>query len=173
MKNSTHKSEYSSVSPCLTCTKQSRAEQKLMPRKQEQESAFFEWPLWAQATNTPQSCRLEQHFSSFWGGSNCFCGSGRHPSSILRFRADSSGTHRAFCGSGAVPIGPFEHSALLGRARAVHLDPAAAGSWAGSSGHFELAAAPVRARVATSTHLRLRARLEQPNAANKPGRRRL
>ena len=73
-----------------------------------------------------------------------------HPSTILRFRG-GCGTHRAFCGSGADSRGT----------RRVFC-----GSGAGSSGHFEPSAAPGRARAAISSHLRLRARLERPYAAN-------
>ena len=71
----------------------------------------------------------------------------RHPSSILRFGADSSGIRRAFCGSGADSISTFR---------------VFCGSGAGSSGHFEPFAAPGRARDAISSQLRLRGGLEQP-----------
>ena len=55
---------YTSVNPCITCTKQSGAEQKLMPITDEQESALFERPFRTQATNAPHGCGLELHFSS-------------------------------------------------------------------------------------------------------------
>ena len=82
-----------------------------------------------------------------------------HPSSILRFRggssgtrrafcgsgADSSGTHRAFCGSGADSIGTFRVFCGGGLERPFR---AICGPGAGSSGHFEPSAAPGRARAA-------------------------
>ena len=153
---------YTSVNPCITCTKQSGAEQKLMPIKDEQEAALFERPFRTQETNAPHGCGLERHFSSML---RLLGRLERHPSSILRLRggssgicrafcgsgADSSGTRRAFCGSGADSSGTFR---------------VFCGSGAGSSGHFEPAAAPGRARAAISSHLRLRARLERPYAAN-------
>ena len=143
---------YTSVSPCITCTKQSGAEQKLMPIKDEQGAALFERPFRTQETNAPHRCGLERHFSSML---RLLGKLERHPSSILRLPggssgtcrafccsgADSSGTRRAFCGSGADPIATF---------RIFY------GSGAGSSGHFEPAAAPWRARAAISSHLRLR-----------------
>ena len=148
---------YTSVSPCITCTKQSGAEQKLIPIKDEQGAALFERPFRTQETNAPHGCGLERHFSSML---RLLGRLERHPSSILRLRggssgicrafcgsgADSSGTRRAFCGSGADSSGTFR---------------VFCGSGAGSSGHFEPSAAPGRARAAISSHLRLRARLER------------
>ena len=55
---------YTSVNPCITCTKQGGAEQKMMPIKDEQGAAFFERPFRAQETNAPHGCGLERHFSS-------------------------------------------------------------------------------------------------------------
>ena len=150
-----------SVSPCVTCTKQSGAEQKLMPLKDEQGAALFERPFRTQETNAPQGCGLERHFSSTL---RLLGRLERHPSSILRLRggssgtrrafcasgADSSGTRRAFCGSGADSSGTFRVFCASG---------------ASSSCHFDLFAAPGRARAAISGDLRLRARLERPNAA--------
>jgi len=150
------------VNPCITCTKQSGAEQKLMPIADEQGAALFERPFRAQETKAPHGCGLERHFSSMLQLQGRL---GRHPSSILRLRdgssgtrrafcgsgADSSGTRRAFCGSGADSIGTFR----------VFCD-----SGAGSSGHFEPAAAPGQAPATISSQLRLRARLERPYAAN-------
>ena len=89
---------YTSVNPCITCTKQSGAEQKLMPIADEQGAALFERPFRAQETKAPHGCGLERHFSSMLQLQGRL---GRHPSSILRLRDGSSGTRRAFCGSGA------------------------------------------------------------------------
>jgi len=141
--------------------KQSRAEQKLMPIKDEQESAFFDRPFRTQAKNAPHGCGFERHFSSMLRLQGRL---ERHLSSILRLRggssctrrsfcssgADSSGTRRAFCSSGANSIGTFREFCCSG---------------ASSSSHFEPSAAPGRARAAISSHLRLRARLEQQVAA--------
>ena len=153
---------YTSVNPCITCTKQSRAEHKLMPITDEQEAALFERPFRAQETNAPHSCGLERHFSSIlWLQGRLQ----RHPSSFLRIRGGSSGTRRAFCAS----------RAGSSSTRRVFCDPGAdsistfrvfCSSGAGSSGHFEPSAAPGRARAAISSHLRLWARLERPYAAN-------
>ena len=53
---------YTSVNPCITCTKQSGAEQKLMPITDEQGAALFERPLRTQETNASHGCELEQFF---------------------------------------------------------------------------------------------------------------
>ena len=150
------------MNPCITCTKQGGAEQKVMLIIKEQEAAFFERPFRAQETNAPHGCGLERHFSSMLRlqgrlerhPSSILRLQGkleRHPSSILRFRGGSRGACRAFCGSRAGSSGT----------RRVFC-----GSGVGSSGHFEPSAAPGRARAAISSHLRLRARLERPYAAN-------
>ena len=153
---------YTNVTPCITCTKQGGAEQKMMPIKDEQGAAFFERPFRAQETNAPHGCGLERHFSSMLRlqgrlerpPSSVLRLQGRlerHPSSILRFRGGSRGARRAFCGSRAGSSGT----------RRVFC-----GSGAGSSGHFEPSAAPGRARAAISSHLRLLGGLEQPFRAN-------
>ena len=103
---------YISVNPCITCTKQGGAEQKMMPITDEQGAAFFERPFRAQETNAPHGCGLERHFSSMLRlqgrlerpPSSVLRLQGRlerHPSSILRFRGGSRGARRAFCGSRA------------------------------------------------------------------------
>ena len=101
----------------------------------------------------------------------------------------SSGTRRAFCGSGEAREAPVEHSAAPGQARAApveysaalgqaraaissHLRPFRAicgpicGPGAGSTAHSEPSAAPGRARAAISSilrpHLRPRGGLERP-----------
>ena len=74
----------------------------------------------------------------------------RHPSSILRFR-------------GRLERHPSSILRLQGRLER-HFSSILR-LWAGSSGNFELFAAPGRARAAISSDLRLRARLERPNAA--------
>ena len=164
------------MSPCITCTKQSGAEQKLIPIKDEQGAALFERPFRTQETNAPHGCGLERHFSSMLRLQGRL---ERHPSSILRLRggssgtrrafcgsgADSSGTRRAFCGSGADSSGTFRVFCGSG-AGSSGTFRVFCGSGAGSSGHFEPSAAPGRARAAISSHLRLRARLERPYAAN-------
>ena len=149
------------MSPCITCTKQSGAEQKLMPIKDEQGAALFERPFRTQETNAPHGCGLERHFSSML---RLLGRLERHPSSILRLRGGSSGTRRAFCGSGADSSGTRRAFCGSG-ADSSGTFRVFCGSGAGSSGHFELFAAPGRARAAISSDLRLRARLERPNAA--------
>ena len=59
----------------------------------------------------------------------------------------SSGTRRAFCGSGEAREAPVEHSAAPGQARAAPV---------------EYSAAPGQARAAISSHLRPRGGLERP-----------
>ena len=141
---------YTSVNPCITCTRQGGAEQKMMPIKDEQGAGFLERPFRAQETNAPHGCGLERHFSSMLRlqdrlerpPSSVLWLQGRferHPSSILRFRGGSRGARRAFCGSRAGSRGT----------RRVFC-----GSGAGSSGRFEPSAAPGRARAAISSHLR-------------------
>ena len=63
----------------------------------------------------------------------------------------SSGTRRAFCGSGEAREAPVEHSAAPGQARAASAAPSAA---------------PGRARAAISSHLRPLGGLERPFRAN-------
>ena len=75
----------------------------------------------------------------------------RHPSSILRFR-------------GILDRHPSRILRLRGGLERQF--PAIRSSGVGSSSHFEPSAAPGRARAAISSHLRLRARLERPYAAN-------
>ena len=70
---------YTSVSPCITCAKQGGAEQKLMPRTEEQEATFFERPFRAQETNAPHGCGLSS-ILRLRGRLE------RHPSNILRLR---------------------------------------------------------------------------------------
>jgi len=80
---------------------------------------------------------------------------------------------------GQARAAPVEHSAAPGQTRAAPVEHSAApgatssgtfrvicGSGAGSSDRFEPVAALGRARAAISSHLRLRAKLERPNAAN-------
>ena len=55
----------------MTCTQQSGAEQKLMPRIEKQKPAFFERSFPAQARNAALGSGLERRFSSLWGGSSC------------------------------------------------------------------------------------------------------
>ena len=124
--------------------KQSGAEQKLMPITGEQEAALFERPFRAQETNAPHGCRLELHFSSMLRLQGRLSSIlrlrsrlERHPSSILRLR------------------GRFDrHFSNILRLRG------------GLERHFEPSVAPGRARAAISSHLRFRARLERPDAAN-------
>ena len=144
----------------------------------------------AQETNAPHGCGLERHFSSLlWLRASssdtfrAFCGSGAGSGGTFRTfcssGAGSSGTFRAFCGSGASSSGIFR--ALCGCGAGSNSTSRAfcgcgpglsntfrafCGSGAGLSGHFEPAAAPGQARAAISSHLRLRARLERPYAAN-------
>ena len=87
------------MNPSITCTKQSGAEQKLLPITDEQEAALFERPFRAQRT----------HLTAV-GSSGTFracCGSW----------AGSSATRRASCGSGAGSNTPVEHSAAPGQTR--------------------------------------------------------
>ena len=58
---------YTSVNPCITCTKQNGAEQKLMPIKDEQKAALFDRPFRTQETNAPHGCGFERHSSSICG----------------------------------------------------------------------------------------------------------
>ena len=160
---------YTYVNPCITCTKQSGTEKKMMPIIDDHEPAFFERPFRTQAMNASGTFRA------------C-CGA----------RAGSSGSGRAFCTSVvarrapvehfAVPeqirTAPVEHSAALGQARAaitsqlrrwVNLERpfrASCGSGPISRGHFEPAAASGQARAAISSQLQLRARLDRPFRAN-------
>ena len=150
-----------SVSPCITCTKQSGAEQKLTPIKDEQGAALFERPFRTQETTAPHGCGLERLFSSM---PRLLGKLERHPSSILRLRGGSSGTRRAFCGSGADSSGTRQAFCGSG-ADTSDTFRVFCGSGAGSSGHFKLFAALGRARAAISSDLRLRSRLERPNAA--------
>ena len=153
------------MSPCITCTKQSGAEQKLMPIKDEQGAALFERPFRTQETNAPHGCGLERPVSSML---RLLGRLERHPSSILRLRGGSSGTRRAFCGSGADSSGTRRAFCGSGADSSGTFRVFCA-SGASSSGHFDLFAAPGRARAAISADLRLQARLErqmQPNVAN-------
>ena len=88
---------YTSVNPCITCTKQSGAEQKLIPIKDEQGAALFERPSRTQETNAPHGCGLERHFSSML---RLLGRLERPPSSSLRLQARAA---------------PVEHSAVPGR----------------------------------------------------------
>ena len=64
-----------------------------------------------------------------------------HPSSILRFRGGSSGTRRAFCGSGADSSGT--HRAFCGSgANSIDTFRVFCGSRTSSSGHPQHSAAP-------------------------------
>jgi len=139
------------VNPCVTCTKQGGAEQKMMPIKDEQGAAFFERPFRTQETNAPHGCGLEWHFSSMLllqgrprtsrvsqGEPSCqrACGCGPGLSS----------TFRAFCGSGASLSGHFEPAAALAQAQAA------------ISNHLWLRS---KLKRHFSSILRLRGRLEQ------------
>ena len=135
------------MNPCITCTKQSGAEQKLMPIADEQ----------------------RQHFSS---------GYFERKKRTHLTAVGSSCTFRAFCASRVARAASVEHSAVPRQTRAAPVEHCGSGAdssdtfrvfcgfRASSSGHFEPAAAPGRARAAISSHLRLRARLERPYAAN-------
>jgi len=149
---------YTSVNPCITCTKRSRSEQKLLPITDEQESALFERPFRTQTTNAPHGCGLELHFSSMLRLRGRL---ERHPSSILRLRGCSSGTRQSFCGSGADSSGTRLAFCASGPDSSCIFRVFCC-SGAGSSCHFEPAAAPGWARSAISSHLLLRARLERP-----------
>ena len=120
------------MNPCITCTKQSGAEQKSIPIKDEHEAAVFERPFRTQETNAPHGC----------GSSGVFracCGSW----------VGSSGTRRACCASGVARAAPIGHSAVPGHTsgtRRAFCGSGAdssitfrvfCGSGAGSSGHFE------------------------------------
>ena len=124
---------YTSVNPCITCTKQGGAEQKTMPINDEQGAAFFERPFRAQETNAPHGCGLERNFSSMWlqgrlerPPSSVLRLQGRlerHLSRILRFRGGSRGARRAFCGSRAGSSGRACRYATLRYAHAKRTNP--------------------------------------------------
>ena len=141
----------------------------MMPTKDDHEPAFFERPFRTQATNAPRGSGRERHFSSMlWRQRRLE----RLLSSILHFRsgaagtsrafrgsgADSSGTCRAFCGSGARSSAHLEPAAALGQARAA-ISRASCGS---RPARAVFSSPLVQARVAISSQLRLRARLERP-----------
>ena len=146
------------MNPCITCTKQSGAEQKLIPIKDEHEAAVFERPFRTQETNAPHGCGSSGTFRA------C-CGSW----------AGSSGTRRALCASGVARAAPVEPSAPPGQARAAPVEHSAAPEQTRAAlfehsaapgparaALFEPSAAPGRARAAISSQLRLRGWLEQP-----------
>ena len=56
----------------------------MMPIKDEQGAAFFEWPFRAQETNAPHGCGLERHFSSMLRLQGKL---ERPPSGVLRLKA--------------------------------------------------------------------------------------
>jgi len=134
---------YTSANPCITCTEQSGAEQKLIPIKDEHEAAVFERPFRTQETNAPHGCGSSGTFRA------C-CGSW----------AGSSGTRRAFCASGVARAAPVEPSAPPGQARAAPVEHSAAPEQTRAA-LFEYSAAPGPARAGISSHLRLRGKLEQ------------
>ena len=133
------------MSPCITCTKQSGAEQTLMPIKDEQRAALFERPFRTQETNAPHTA------VSSSGTRRACCGSW----------AGSSGTRRAFCASGVARAAPVEHSAVPGQTRAAPVEHSAAPGQTRAA-LFEYSAALGQARAAISSYLRLRGGLEQP-----------
>ena len=138
--------------PCIPCTKQGGAEQKMMPIIDEQEAAFLERPFRTQATNAPDGCGREQHVSNMlWRQSRLE----RLGPSILHLRIGWRGTHRAFCGSATNQAAPVEHSAAPVQARA-----------AISSQLRLLARLQRQFRAAISSQLRFRARLERPLRAS-------
>ena len=77
---------YTSANPCITCTEQNGAEQKLVLLKEEQEAALFERPCRTQETNAPYGRGLDRHFSSMLRllGRPAALGLERHPASMLR-----------------------------------------------------------------------------------------
>ena len=147
------------MNPCITCTKQGGAEQKMMPIKDEQGAAFFERPFRAQETNAPHGCGLERHFSSMLllqgrprtsrvsrgepsglerpASVRLWARLEQHFSGILRFRGKLERPFRASCGSGAGSSGHFEPSVAPEQARAAL---------------FEHSAAPGQARAALLEH---------------------
>ena len=141
-----------SVNPCITCTKQGGAEQKLMPRIEEQEAAFFERPFRAQATLTAV------------GSSGTFRASGvaraapvehsavlgwleRHPSSILRFRGRFE-RHPSSILRLRNKLDQHFSSILRLWGRLERPFRASCGSGAGSGSNFEPSAASGQARAA-------------------------
>ena len=123
-----------------------------MPIKDEQEAALFERPFRTQETNAPHGCGLERHFSSLlWLRGRLE----RHLSSILWLR---SWLERHFSRILRLPGRLEQHFSSILRLRArleQHFSSilrlrgklerpfrASCGSGAGSSGHFEPAAAP-------------------------------
>ena len=130
------------VNPCITCTKQGGAEQKMMPIKDEQGAAFFERPFRAQETNAPHGCGLERHFSSM------LLLQGR-PRTSRASRGEPSGLERP--ASVRLRARLEQHFSSILRFRGRLERPFRASS----------AVAPGQARAAISSHLWLRSRLER------------
>ena len=104
---------YTSVSPCITCTKQSGAEQKLIPIKDEHEAAVFEQPFRTQETNARAGSS---------GTRRAFCASGVARAAHVEHSAVPRQTRAAPVEHSAAPgqtrAALFEYSAAPGRARA-------------------------------------------------------
>ena len=124
------------MNPCVTCTKQGGAEQKMMPIKDEQGAAFFERPFRTQETNAPHGCGLEWHFSSM------LLLQGR-PRTSRASRGEPSGLERPASVRLRARLEQHFSSILRFRGRLVERPfRTSCGSGADSSGHFEPSAAP-------------------------------